>query len=286
MAQMHINENKGWKFQWQEYEDDIIRLYYQSHGWEKVNELLPHRNKRGIQSRASKLGISYIVYNENYFEKIDTPEKAYWLGFIYTDGYVTTGNRWGIELGIQDKAHLENLMKDLDSNISIKERIRKNGTVSCQFQIKNKKMYDDLYDKGVIRNKTEVLEFPNTDVVGEELIPHFIRGLFDGDGSYLYHYRDQIRKDRGNKVYSRLSKQISFVCKSEKFIKTLKQTICESCGCEFNLNVNKTHNNLPTLTTSNAESMMKFINYIYSKDITRYLERKYLKIQEIKNCLA
>jgi len=26
-------------------------------------------------------------FNTRYFNKIDTPEKAYWLGFIAADGY-------------------------------------------------------------------------------------------------------------------------------------------------------------------------------------------------------
>lgn len=32
--------------------------------------------------------------NEDFFEKIDTPEKAYILGFIYADGYLTNGFFW------------------------------------------------------------------------------------------------------------------------------------------------------------------------------------------------
>lgn len=27
-------------------------------------------------------------YNEKFFKKIDTPQKAYWLGFLYADGCV------------------------------------------------------------------------------------------------------------------------------------------------------------------------------------------------------
>ena len=29
----------------------------------------------------------------HYFDNIDTPEKAYWLGFIWADGYIAKRNR-------------------------------------------------------------------------------------------------------------------------------------------------------------------------------------------------
>ena len=41
--------------------------------------------------------------NEFFFDEIDSEEKAYWLGFIYADGYVNTnGNKFGINLSLKD----------------------------------------------------------------------------------------------------------------------------------------------------------------------------------------
>ena len=37
--------------------------------------------------RTKKECSTIYTLNENYFEKIDTPRKAYWLGFLYADGY-------------------------------------------------------------------------------------------------------------------------------------------------------------------------------------------------------
>ena len=47
--------------------------------------------------------------NENIFEIIDTEEKAYWLGFLYADGCIASGERSDIELSLQllDKEHLQ-----------------------------------------------------------------------------------------------------------------------------------------------------------------------------------
>lgn len=31
--------------------------------------------------------------NDSYFHTIDSEDKAYWLGFLYADGYITEGNK-------------------------------------------------------------------------------------------------------------------------------------------------------------------------------------------------
>lgn len=65
--------------------------------------------------------------NENYFEKIDSEEKAYWLGFLYADGNVRMHkNKSGIlklKLKQSDKKHIEKFSKCLNSNYPIKSGI-------------------------------------------------------------------------------------------------------------------------------------------------------------------
>jgi hypothetical protein len=279
MADMHINK-KGWQTKWETWEDDIIKKYYPKNGYEKVLEFIPNRNKSGIQGRASKLGIKFLDYNKNFFENIDSEEKAYWLGFIYADGYVTTEDRWGLELGIIDINHMQNLLDSFDCNINIKTRI-KNENESCSFLIKNKKMYNDLVEKGVIRNKTELLEFPNEEILPEIYYSHFIRGFFDGDGCVTYTISDYIRKDRNNKIYNNIRKSISFVCKSENFILKLKYIMSEFYDINFNLSINK-KDNLHTLQVGNSNDIIKFYNLIYNNS-NKYnrLKRKFDKFQKL-----
>jgi hypothetical protein len=278
MAELHINNNKGWQFKWETWEDEIIKEIYPIHGYEDVLKLLPHRNKSGIQGRAFKLGIKYITYNKNYFEKINSPTKAYWLGFLYADGYVTTNNRWGLELCIADIEHKKNLLSSFECNIIPKTRIRE-GNESCLFQINNKKMYSDLVNNGVLRNKTEILQFPSENILPTSYYSHFIRGFFDGDGCITYSNNDYIRKDRNNKIYNNLRKTVFIVCKSEKFITALKN-ILASNNILFEVYVDK--ENLYTLQTSNKENIVKFESYIYQEtDENIRLKRKYEKFQEL-----
>ena len=119
--------------------------------------------------------------NENFFEVIDTEEKAYWLGFLYADGCVQQkGNYYTtkIDLATIDRNHIEKFKKSLDSNHNINDYKDHSKIV-----IGSKKMFNDLNNKGCVPKKTLILEFPTIEQVPEHLVHHFIRGYFDGDGT-------------------------------------------------------------------------------------------------------
>jgi hypothetical protein len=278
MADLHINKNnnKGWQFKWTQEEDDLIIKYYQSNGYEKLLDLLPNRNKQGIQSRAFKLGVKYLSYNKEYFKKIDSSTKAYWLGFLYADGYTTNDDRWGLEIKYDDKEHLENMLNEIEYTGSPKERNR-NGVMSCCFLIKNKTMTESLISLGVVPNKTELLSFPSTEVLSDKFYPDFIRGFFDGDGCISYNYITKPRKDRGNKIYTSLRKEINIVCKSNDFIMEMLNVLKRN-GINLNWNVNKRDNNLNVIKTSSMSEIEKFYNYIYeNSNPSNRLKRKHEK---------
>lgn len=282
MTDLYINKNKGWKFAWTPEEDEILKKYYPQYGFVGVSRYLQNRNHNGIKSRAAKLGLKYLSYNQNYFDCIDTKTKAYWLGFLYADGYISTHNRWGLELQIEDIDHMKNLLAELDANILIKTRARSLST-SCLFQISNTHMYQALLSKGVIRNKTELLSFPNENILPKEFYPDFIRGFFDGDGSVCFYYNKQKRKDGHIAKYPRCS--MSIVCKSEDFIKNIL-CILEDAGIQAGYYINK-RDNLPLIQISNFNDLKKFFEYIYrdSCQMNR-LNRKYEKMAEIVSMIG
>lgn len=279
MADLHINNYKGWNIKWQKYEDELIKEYY-SLGAKEVKKHLPNRELRSIQQRAFKLGIKYLYYDKNYFDVIDSPTKAYWLGFLYADGYVTSNNRWGLELCYDDLQHMKNFVNCFNYNGQLRDRIR-NGNKSCSFQINNKHMSEMLIDKGVLKNKTEILLFPEKKILDEQFYSHFIRGFFDGDGCVYINHNIKPRKDRNNKIYDRISKGINIVCKSDCFVKSII-SVLETQGINLHWNINKQHNNLNVLRTSSINEIKKFYEYIYKdSNPSNRLERKYNKFNEL-----
>lgn len=160
-----------------------IALYQQGQTHQEIANLLGVSRvcilnalkREGIQSRPS--GDRKFFFNENFFEKIDSEEKAYWLGFIYADGSVNHKTySLEIELASIDKGHLQKLafIIGYDGEIT-KTRQGK----ACRIRLHSRKLASDLKSLGIIRNKTNRLVEP---VLEESLRKHFWRGVFDGDG--------------------------------------------------------------------------------------------------------
>lgn len=122
--------------------------------------------------------------NENYFEKIDTENKAYWLGFLLADGYIRKANE-SLELALkkEDKSHLEKFIEDISYNGPIRDY--KNG-VAYRVIVNRKSFCRHLINKGVCNNKSLITEPIYFD--DEELQRHFWRGYFDGDGTIFKLY--------------------------------------------------------------------------------------------------
>ena len=124
--------------------------------------------------------------NDNIFEEINTPEKAYWLGFLYADGYIGLRKKqntytYSIELSLKksDLDHIESFKKFLNSfhKINYREKLK-----AYRFVFSSRKIGEDLIKLGCIQNKSLILKFPTEEQVPKYLINHFIRGYFDGDG--------------------------------------------------------------------------------------------------------
>lgn len=127
--------------------------------------------------------------NDSYFSKIDTEEKAYWLGFIAADGCVYQRDKGGsilsFNLNIRDKNHLEKFLKAIDSSAIIKERkgsgFGENTTIA-HLEINSTLMVKNLKEYGIIPKKSLVLK-PPIGKIEEKYYLSYIKGYFDGDGS-------------------------------------------------------------------------------------------------------
>ncbi len=146
----------------------------------------------------SRKGIKQKNYNEHFFDSIDTEEKAYWLGFIFADGYIygapldATKTRidWNFELCTkgEDKSHMEKFAKAINYNKELKiTKSDKQGHTRCRVCLSSKILWKQLYSLGCTPRKSLTLKFPDENIFkSKDLIRHFIRGYFDGDGCITY----------------------------------------------------------------------------------------------------
>lgn len=138
-------------------------------------------DRRTIGKWLKKEGFTYSSCNKAnidslVFCNIDTPEKAYWLGFIFADGYVSRENNFELSLALKDVSHL-NKFKDFlkyEGNIYIDQKVGR-----CRLQFQDSKIVNSLKSLGCVNRKSLVLVFPQID---SSFYSHFIRGYFDGDG--------------------------------------------------------------------------------------------------------
>lgn len=130
--------------------------------------------------------------NSDFFEKIDTKEKAYWLGLLYADGWLTRVNRnrdtlrLGFNTHIIDSILIEGLCNvlGLDHQRIYHKRMshKKTNPNSLEVSFANKKLTSDLVRLGFIvgKEKSKNIEFPTFDRRDLELA--FLLGYYDGDG--------------------------------------------------------------------------------------------------------
>lgn len=159
-------------------------------------------------------------FNESYFERIDSHEKAYWLGFIYADGNIHE-NKLQIGLNNKDIEILNNFKKTIQSE----HKLYKDGHNETKFIVRSKRMCDDLNRLGVSPRKSLTLLPPTEDVVNKEFINSFLLGYFDGDGHIGITYTND--KYRYKKWRFELISTKEFV----EFCKNILDKITERNGC-------------------------------------------------------
>ena len=239
-------------------------------------ELNISRNKLSYFFKQDNIEIKTRKYeiDENVFEKIDTEEKAYWLGFLYADGNIGNYDKNSIDISLaeKDKNHLEKFKKFLKSD---KEIITRTNTLnnkifySCRFCIDDKKVHDDLIDKGCFPNKSLILKFPTIEQVPEHLVHHFIRGYFDGDGCIGYN-------ENRNKFHFSINGTNEFLSKMvENFKKNIKDYKETKIYKDSRSNVYQIQKG----GVIGGKTVNGLYNYLY-KDATIYLDRKYEKFKQ------
>lgn len=228
-----------------------------------------------IQRLAYSIGLRrrrYVALDENYFDAIDTEAKAYFLGLLWADGNNCEYKRKKkVQISLQegDKRILEIFKRELKFTgvLSFKSGRMSKGYKKLSkgqyyIQIYNDKLYDTLYAHGMISNKTLFLKFPTC--VPDNLMNHFIRGYFDGDGCIYI-------KDG--------TTQCSFnICGTKDMVEKIGSVL--QTNCTLNPLRIRESKNLFLLDWGGIHQLRRIQEYLY-KDATIYLERKYNKFQQL-----
>lgn len=206
---------------------------------------------RNVQKQPNKKHV-----NHQAFKKINTEEKAYWLGFMYADGCVNrTSNRIELSLKEEDYNHIVKFKNFLESEHAIGKKsktIKDKIYISYRLGITSSELKNDLIKHGCVPNKTKILKFPN---LKKELVRHFIRGYVDGDGCITNHATSKISLEiLGTEDFLRdILNYYNFP--KDKYIYTFK------------------HSDIKRLILS-GENAFNVINNLY-KNSNIYLDRKF-----------
>lgn len=235
--------------------------------------LLKIIKKHNIKLKSSKK----YLFNEDFFKYIDNEEKAYWLGFFYADGCVRIrkiSSESKLKLSIKDLEHLEKFKSAINGNnkIIISNRI-------ASLSLNTHKFTNNLINQGCQERKTHIIQFPKN--LNSNLIRHFIRGYFDGDGSISiskkqYKYKNIIKSETKNGF------MLNFVSGSNDMLLSLANIISNNCKTK-NRKIYKYNNNkfgyIAWWTISDITAIYK---YFYD-DSFIYLERKKKIFENIIN---
>lgn len=209
--------------------------------------------------------------NHNYFESIDTPEKAYFLGLLLTDGNVHYDRRKenrqpsiqialkGEDIDILKKFRCE---LEADNKISV---YTNDGRFECMFIVHSLKMAKDLEKYGIVPCKTFLIDgLPN---VPKQYVRDLIRGIFDGDGTVYMLTKEQKLRFGFYGTHNLV----------ESIINYLHQEI------DLPLNKITDKETVSFITFGKMDQIQSFYNYIYYSPDVVCLSRKRNKFEKYLN---
>lgn len=203
-------------------------------------------------------------FDYSYFDVIDSKEKAYWLGFLYADGYISTEkNVFGCGLNKKDVGHLHKFIGAIGVN---NDPIRfDKSTDSYRITLSSDRLVSALMNYGFTSKKS----YDSTDqpfiACSDEFKKYFILGLWDGDG-YV-----SIGKDNKNLTGVISNNNILLMSISNYVNSVLEDDFCKVSYFD----------GYPRIRLTGVKAK-RFLDWLY-KDATVYLDRKYEKYMMFKD---
>lgn len=258
--------------------DKIIQLYNQGYSTRQIEKFCTLKRSRintilkeagvNMKSRGNPYKLRKYTLNQEFFNNIDTEEKAYWLGFIVADGHIRDD---GIDIGLkrEDRLHLKKFLEAVQSNTKITNR---DSTMSSHISIYSIEMVAVLREMGLSRIKSVDAVFP---AVKAELRRHLIRGIIDGDGSISI--TKNVYKTGINPTFS-LS-----ICGTEDIVQNIAYEVFRNTGAKVG-KIQHPQNSYSIKSWGGNKQVLHILDWIYG-DCSIYLDRKYKRYLNLKNLL-
>lgn len=261
-------------------DEDIkfLRDNYDKMQYKDIAQILG-KTERQVRGKINGMGLSKLrKFDKSFFNCIDSPKKAYWLGLIFADGWVVFNEtqrtyELGIELQEQDSYILYALVSALGGNHKISHDCHHrvfNGyeydTNTSRLRVYSKEIVCGLISNGVVANKTYSTEYPRPLTYKRD----FVRGFLDGDGCIT-------NSNQGNLI-------VTFTNANKEFLSYLRDMIFSECGV---LGTIYTENDRKhTLRYFRVSDTEKLLSWIYYNQNMLFLKRKYERYKTLSGLAA
>lgn len=260
---------------WSKEEERCFVKEYPTRTLSELKKMFPSRTYDSLRSKAREYGLlptnetlrralSKHVVEHGFFSALDSPNKAYLVGFIFADGNlrISKGN-YALRISLHPKDLV--LLEKIRDLLSPTVKIRKTSMGLVSLEITSKQLFLDLGEIGVYPNKTYLDVVPK---IPPRLYCHYLRGLFDGDGTVW-----QASKTKQAMVSITNSVTICYdvLQQTRKFL---------SVGGSYEVRVGKTGHEHGRWTLGGINQIRSFASWVYSDLTSLYLERKYMRFRE------
>lgn len=198
-----------------------------------------------------------LKVNANFFSSW-SPNMVYILGFIFSDGCLVEHKNGyhGLDITSKDVKLLRLIREQLKAEHKIGKKER-----GYHIQIRNRIIYNDLINLGLTPRKSKIVKFPK---IPRRYFSHFIRGLFDGDGSVMIW-----REPRWRHTWQI---RASFTSGSQSFLRDLKNHLHSFVGLlRGEVSPVQRGYHLRYLSMPECTALYKFM---YRNNTNLYLKRK------------
>lgn len=265
--------------------ENILHIYYNK---ENLKMSFSDMSKKcGVSKRAfsrvlseynidTKIKRRYKIKNETYFDNIDTEIKAYFVGLLFADGY--NGHNNEISISLKNCENTKNIFQIFLNEIGAENLEIVQFSVSSGYKTKNtflkisfsnKYINESLKKIGMSDHKELSRKNIPTDVIKNNLENHFIRGLFDGDGSYTL-INENVKLKYENKIVKK--PYISFLS-NEKLLLEIKEIFHEHLDTNDVMIRSSTNSNKISELRYKGKQVNKILDFLYN-NATIYLTHK------------